>query len=109
MERPIFVLVALIIDTILFHYTELYALPGITETWDCKKFNHRWTRGFEWGYNSCFGALCEEDFKRPTFPFLEAFLVASGCKSLHELKYGLIQMYQGADPYPYYYCRLLTN
>ena len=87
--------------------TEFYALPGIRDFWDCIDHADRWyRRGVFYQYNSCFISYCREDFERPTLPFLQAFLTASGCNSLHELKRGDLNLF--GRPWPYYYCRLVT-
>ena len=85
---------------------ELYALPGIRDMPECRQHAHRWARGLWHDYNSCFGTYCKEDFMRPNLQFVDAFLTASGCNSLHELKKGSIELFQESN-FTYYYCRLV--
>ena len=85
-------------------FIDYYAQLGVHGRWDCIQHCVSGTRAFLYAFNTCFCILCDEDIKKLTPGFLERFLTAGDCKSLHDLKKGNIEMFKNITV-PYHFCR----
>ena len=85
-------------------FIDYYAQPGVHGGWDCIQHCVSGTRSFLYAFNTCFCTLCDEDIKKFTPGFLERFLTAGDCKSLHDFQEGTIEMFKDITV-PYHYCR----
>ena len=82
---------------------DYYAQPGIHDESKCWRHCRIGARSIEYAHHTCFCYLCKEDFKKFTPSFLERFLTAGRCNSLHDFQKGNIEMVPGLN-YTYYYC-----